>query len=243
MNETSRNHKLRLDQILSRREGRALELKEARDGFSLGKIYRYVVALANGGVGDLVLGVKENRQGPPHEVVGTTAFRDPVSLTERVREKVQIHVIIEELSHPSGRVLAITIPGRPRGQAHQLEGAFLIRQGEALVSMTSEKLREVLTESDPRPEEAWVMMGLSGSEVHELLDTSAQYVSVRAAPPSKDAQLRKLAHAGGLIGVERNYAITAAGVRRSRFCSVVYARAFALAWVLWWFVSYSVGVR
>ena len=32
-------------------------------------------------------------------------------------------------------------------------------------------------------------------------------------------------------------------LKRSRFCSAVYARAFALALVLWWFASYSVGVR
>lgn len=38
-------------------------------------------------------------------------------------------------------------------------------------------------------------------------------------------------------------ALVHAGMKRSRFCSAVYARAFALALVLWWFASYSVGVR
>ena len=37
--------------------------------------------------------------------------------------------------------------------------------------------------------------------------------------------------------------VTGEAMKRSRFCSAVYARAFALALVLWWFASYSVGVR
>ena len=58
-----------LDALIARpREDENLEFKEAKETFATPKIYKYCVAIANEGGGQLILGVTND---PPRQIVGT----------------------------------------------------------------------------------------------------------------------------------------------------------------------------
>jgi ATP-dependent DNA helicase RecG len=131
---------------LSARENEHLEFKEARSGFHFEKLAKYCAALANEGGGSMVLGVTDRR---PRRVVGSAAFenleRTKAGLVERLRLKVEA----TELSHPDGRVVVFTVPGRPAGVPISVEGAYWMRAGEDLVPMTGDMLHGIFDENRP----------------------------------------------------------------------------------------------
>jgi len=106
-------------------EHQNLEFKEAKSQFDNKKLFKYCVAIANEGGGQLLLGIADK---PPRPVVGTVAFNDPVEMAEKVFRAVGFRVDIEEVIHPDGRVLVFHIPSRPRGTAYHLDGAYLMRR-------------------------------------------------------------------------------------------------------------------
>jgi ATP-dependent DNA helicase RecG len=113
----------------ARSEHQNLEFKKAKTQFDNRKLFKYCVALANEGGGQLLLGI-ENR--PPRKVVGTAAFNDPVAMAAKLFQALRFRVDIEEVAHPDGRVVVFHIPSRPRGTAFAFEGAYLMRSGEEL---------------------------------------------------------------------------------------------------------------
>ena len=127
-------------------EHKRLEFKEAQNQFDSRKLCEYCVAIANEGGGHLLLGIADK---PPRAVVGTQAFPNPVDTEEKVFQKLQFRVDIEEVDHPEGRVLVFDIPPRPRGTAYALDGKYLMRSGSALVAMTEDRLRRIFAESAP----------------------------------------------------------------------------------------------
>jgi ATP-dependent DNA helicase RecG len=127
-------------------EHQNLEFKEAKTQFDNRKLYKYCVALANEGGGELLLGVEDR---PPRNVVGTAAFNDPVEMAAKIYEALGFRVNIEEVNHPGGRVLVFHIPSRPRGTAFHFEGAYLMRSGEGLVPMSEDRLRAIFAEGGP----------------------------------------------------------------------------------------------
>lgn len=162
-------------------EHQRLEFKEAKQQFDNHKLYEHCVALANEGGGLLLLGIADR---PPRPVVGTQAFRDPISMAEKLFQAVGFRVDIEEVAHPDGRVLVFRIPSRPRGTAYHLEGAYLMRSGEALVPMSEDQLRRIFAEGGPDWLEEYSRTALDAQAVVELLDTQTFFELLRLPYPT-----------------------------------------------------------
>ncbi len=149
-------------------ETQQLEFKEAKNQFDNGKLYDYCVAIANEGGGYLLLGIANE---PPRQVVGTNAFRDTVAMADKLLQAVGFRVEIEEVFHPSGRVLVFHIPPRPLGAAYHRDGRYLMRSGQSLVPMTEDKLRLIFAEGRQDWLEEHSQSGLDAQEVVNQLDT------------------------------------------------------------------------
>lgn len=132
-----------IDQLLTALEGENLEFKEAKNKYDFGTLAKYCAALANQGGGKMVLGVTDKR---PRRVVGTQAF----SQIERMRlgliEALHVRVEVDEVRHPLGRVLVITVPARPVGVPIRADGVPWSRRGDSLVAMEDSELRAVYGE-------------------------------------------------------------------------------------------------
>jgi ATP-dependent DNA helicase RecG len=132
--------------LIAPAEHEHLEFKEAKQTFDTTKLLRYCAALANEGGGNLVLGVADKS---PRKVIGSAAFTSTADLNqmkEAILQKFRFRVETTELHHPSGRVLVFTIPPRPLGQPIEFDGAYLMRSGESLTSMTPDKLKRIFAE-------------------------------------------------------------------------------------------------
>jgi len=153
-------------------ETQNLEFKEAKNQFDNKKLYRYCVALANEGGGQLILGVADKK---PRPVVGTTAFNDPVEMASKLFKAIGFRVDIEEVAHPDGRVVVFHVPPRPSGTAYHYEGAYLMRSGQELVPMSEDQLRKIFGEGQPGWLENKALSNLSGQDVVQLLDTQSYF--------------------------------------------------------------------
>lgn len=165
-------------------ETQRLEFKEAKTQFDNRKLYKYCVAIANEGGGQLLLGIADK---PPRPVVGTAAFNNPVEMAEKLFEAVGFRVDIEEVQHPDGRVLVFHIPPRPRGTAYHLDGAYLMRAGEELVPMSEDQLRRIFAEGGPDWLEEPSKQKLDAQQVVDLLDTQAFFDLLKLPYPSERA--------------------------------------------------------
>lgn len=128
------------------REDEHLEFKEARHSFEFQRALDYCVALANEGGGRLVLGVTNAR---PRRIVGTTAFPDVQHAREQAWQVLRRRIDVEEVIHPDGRVVVFHALSRPRGEALQRDGRYLMRAGEQLVAMSFDRLQQIAAESEP----------------------------------------------------------------------------------------------
>lgn len=193
----------------ARSENARLEFKAARTGFSLDDLYRYCVAIANEGGGHLVLGVSDK---PPREVVGTAAFENPVKTVEQVQTKIGFHVELEPVDHQNGRVVVVSIPGRPRGTVYDLEGRYLMRSGESLVSMSEDRLRTIFAEGTPDWLEEVSRAGMSGQQVIDSLDTQTFFELLKEPFPTDSAAiLDRLVRERLLIKRDDNYDLVRLG--------------------------------
>lgn len=156
----------------ARSEHQNLEFKEAKTQFDNRKLYRYCVALANEGGGHLMLGIEDQ---PPRKVVGTAAFNDPVEMASKMFQVLGFRVEIEEVQHPDGRVLIFHIPSRPQGTAFDFEGAYLMRAGEELVSMSEDRLRVIFAEGQPDWLSQTALTDCDDATVVQLLDTQSYF--------------------------------------------------------------------
>jgi len=134
-----------LEQWMRDTEGENLEFKSARNNFHFDELTQYSVALANEGGGKIILGVSDAR---PRQVVGSNAFNQPERTRAGLNQRLHLGVTFEEIQHPNGRVLVFHIPSRPVGIAIQWEGRYLIRDGDSLVGMSGERLRDIIAESE-----------------------------------------------------------------------------------------------
>jgi ATP-dependent DNA helicase RecG len=133
-----------LEQWMQGIEGENLEFKSARNNFHFDLLTQYCVALANEGGGKIILGVSDAR---PRQVVGSTAFNQPERTRAGLNQRLHLGITFDEVQHPNGRVLIFHIPGRPVGIAIQWVGRYLIRDGDSLVGMPGERLRDIIAES------------------------------------------------------------------------------------------------
>jgi predicted HTH transcriptional regulator len=173
-------------------ETQRLEFKEAKAQFDQRKLCEYCVALANEGGGHLLLGIRDQM---PRQVVGTAAFSDPIAMMEKLFNAVGFRVDIEEVAHPDGRVLVFHIPSRPRGTAYHFDGRYLMRAGEALVSMSEDRLRGIFGEGRPDWLEEASKSSLGAQDVVDLLDTQTYFELLgRPYPSTRDAVIEHLAN-------------------------------------------------
>lgn len=162
-------------------EHQRLEFKEAKAQFDTRKLHEYCVALANEGGGVLLLGVADKA---PRPVVGTQAFPDPVSTSERLFQVLGFRIDVESVEHSSGRVVVFHVPSRPRGTAYHLDGKYLMRSGEALVPMSEDRLRRIFAEGEPDWLEEHTRKGLDAEAVVALLDTQTLFELLKLPYPS-----------------------------------------------------------
>ncbi len=127
-------------------EDEHLECKEARQRYDFDLLVRYCAALANERGGHIILGVTDR---PPRLVVGTAAFEDVNRLKAGLMERIPLRLDVDELHHPAGRVLVVTVPSRHLGTPIAVAGAYWMRRGEALVPMTPDLLRRIFDETGP----------------------------------------------------------------------------------------------
>lgn len=144
MKAATRTKILELEELLTREEDENLEFKAARSQFNVEKLTNYCCALANEGGGVLLLGVSDAR---PHRVVGTSAFPDLNLVVNKVLPHLRLKIRIDEVLHPDGRVLLVTIPSRPIGFPLQTNGTYWMRAGESLVAMTNDQLEAIFQEA------------------------------------------------------------------------------------------------
>jgi ATP-dependent DNA helicase RecG len=165
----------------SRSETQQLEFKEAKTQFDNIKLYEYCVALANEGGGLLILGITDKR---PRRVVGSAAFNNLIEMAEKLFKALGFRVDIEEVQHPDGRVVVFHIPSRPKGIAYHYGGKYLMRIGEALESMTEDRLRAIFREGAP----SWInevsKRNVSAQDIVEYLDTQAFFELIRLPYPA-----------------------------------------------------------
>lgn len=172
------------------KEGANLEFKQAHNNFDFFKLLQYCVALANEGGGRVVLGVTDEH---PRQIVGTAAFPDLPELERRILNKLSFRIESEEVSHPSGRVVIVHIPSRPRGTAYHLEGAYLMRSADSVVPMSEDKLRKIFNEGKPD----WLLESasqiVSSDDVIQLLETQGLFDLLKLPYPStREAVLERL---------------------------------------------------
>ena len=176
--------------LASPSEHQRLEFKEAKVQFDNKKLFRYCVAIANEGGGQLLLGVSD---APPRKVVGSEAFNNPIEMAEKLFHAVGFRVDIEEVLHPDGRVVVFHVPPRPLGTAYAYEGAYLMRVGEALTPMTEDQLRRIFAEGQPDWLEMPAKRALSAQDVVDLLDTQTFFELLKLPYPSdREGVLDKL---------------------------------------------------
>jgi ATP-dependent DNA helicase RecG len=165
-------------------ENERLEFKEAKNSYDIVKLMRYCVAIANEGGGRFVLGVTDKL---PRKIGGSGAFQNTGDIQTQILTKIGFRVNIEELTHPNGRVLIFHIPSRPVGTAFQYDGAYLMRSGENLVSMTEDHLRKIFSEGKPDFLAGIALDDLSANDVVGLLDTQSYFDLRKLAYPANRA--------------------------------------------------------
>lgn len=171
-------------------ESENLEFKEAKNQIDSSRLCEYCVAIGNEGGGHLVLGVTDRI---PRVVVGTCALPKAEKAVEQVLSRVGCRVDIEEVSHPNGRVVVISIPSRPRGTAFNLEGRYLMRSGERLVAMSEDRLRAIFDEGKPDWLEEFTRTEMTGQDVVESLDIQMFFELMNQPFPTQtSAVLEKL---------------------------------------------------
>ena len=125
-------------------ESERLEFKEARAQFDADELTRYCVALANEHGGRILLGINDKRQ-----VVGSSAFPNIANLKRDQSQRVRLNIEADEIAHPNGRVVVVTVPPRPIGMPIQYKGAYWMRRDESIVAMPPEVLRAIFDEAHP----------------------------------------------------------------------------------------------
>ena len=127
------------------REAEGVEFKPAL--LSRKEIAEYAVGIGNAGGGHLIMGVTNK---PPRQVqpVSPLSADEVQQIRRSVYDSAQIHIQVESLATPSGNVVIIPIPARPRGQIfHTRDGKYLIRLGEDLRGLTLAELDAIRQET------------------------------------------------------------------------------------------------
>jgi ATP-dependent DNA helicase RecG len=196
-----------LEGWMQEKEDERLEFKSARNKYDFEELTRYCVALANEGGGRIILGVSDKR---PRQVVGTKAFDQPERTCSGLNQRLHLNIDFEEVIHPKGRVLAFHVPHRPAGVAIQWDGQFWVRDGDSLVGMSSDRLREIFAEAG----HDFSADFCEGLTIADLVPGAIEEFRRRWVAKSGNAQLATLSHAQLLsdIGVVNGVRVTYAAL-------------------------------
>lgn len=171
-------------------ENEHLDFKAAKNQYDTTKLMRYCVAFANEGGGYLVLGVSDKK---PRRVVDTKAFPNFNDIKGQILNKLHFRVTITELHHPDGRVLVFEIPSRPKGHPYALDGAYWMRVGEELVSMTQDQLKQIFLEGSLDFLKCHATDELSSETILALLDVQTFFDLIKLPfPENKKSILSRL---------------------------------------------------
>ncbi|QDT30038.1 Divergent AAA domain protein [Gimesia panareensis] len=184
-----------LEQWMQDTEGENLEFKEARNRYDFEELTKYCVALANEGGGKIILGVSDDR---PRQVVGSNAFNQPERTRAGLNQRLHLGIRFDEILHPDGRVLVFDIPSRPVGIAIQYDGRYLVRDGDSLVGMSGERLRDIIAESG-HDFSADVCEGLT---IDDLEDSAIEEFRQRWIDKSGNGNLQSLSREQLLSDIE-----------------------------------------
>jgi ATP-dependent DNA helicase RecG len=135
-----------LQELMLAKEDEHLEFKEAKMNFHFEMLVKYCVALANEGGGKIVLGVTDKF---PRKVVGSQAFENLERTKAGLIERLRLRIDAADIRHPDGRVLVFTVPPRPIGVPISYQGAYWMRAGQDLVTMTPDMLKRIFDEAAP----------------------------------------------------------------------------------------------
>jgi ATP-dependent DNA helicase RecG len=133
-----------INDLLNAPEGDHYEFKEAKNRYDFGEAVKYCCALANCGGGKLVLGISDKR---PRKVVSSKAFEQPERTCKGLMEKLRVRVDFQLYEYEGKRVLVFIIASRPSGLPVQADGIAWWRDGDSLVPMPPEVLREIYAET------------------------------------------------------------------------------------------------
>jgi len=133
-----------LEEFMVDKEGENFEFKEAKRSFHFEELGKYCAALANEGGGKILLGVTDKR---PRKVVGSQAFKQPERTRTGLIEQLHLNIDFSIVDHPDGRVLIFHIPTHPIGNPVKYKGVYWERQGDSLMPMSEDRLRNIFAEA------------------------------------------------------------------------------------------------
>lgn len=127
-----------------------LEFKRSR--LDRREIGEYAAGIGNAGGGWLFFGITDRR---PRRILGVDlpADEELQRIRDSVLDFVGVAIDLGPIETADGRVLAVRIPGRARGQLYQTKtGKFLMRTGEGLRAMPLAEIERLRTEELETPD-------------------------------------------------------------------------------------------
>jgi ATP-dependent DNA helicase RecG len=133
-----------IEELLNAKEGEQYQFKEAKTRFDSNEAARCCCALANCGGGKLVFGITDKR---PRQVVGSKAFEQPERTRKGLIDKLRVMVDFQLYDHEDKRVLVFEVASRPVGLPVQVDGVAWWYDGDSLITMPQDILREIYEET------------------------------------------------------------------------------------------------
>lgn len=133
-----------IEELLNAKEGEQYQFKEAKTRFDFGEAACCCCALANCGGGKLVFGITDKR---PRQVVGSQAFDQPERTRKGLIDKLHVMVDFQLYEHEGKRVLVFDVASRPAGLPVQVDGMAWWYEGDSLIPMPPDVLRDIYEET------------------------------------------------------------------------------------------------
>ncbi len=124
----------------------------------------------------------------PRTVKGTSSFGNLESTKLELLKSVGLRVDIDEVVHAGGRVLVFNIPSRPIGYPLHVDGRYLMRSGESLVSMSADQLQRIMAEGSLD----FTSQVCTGATLGDLDSDAIEVFRSRWASKSKNDRLKTL---------------------------------------------------
>lgn len=127
-------------------------------------------------------------------------------------DALNLRVDVKEFDFAEGRVLVFEIPPRPIGTPLAHEGAYLMRVGGSLVSMSPDQLKKIISEGSKSFLQQIAMNNLTSEQVISLLEVQTYFDLMHSSfPASTEAILARLKSEKLVVSQEGYFAITNLG--------------------------------